>query len=226
MPKYLVATIKQCNIEAYHEMSKLLPGEWSLISDPDDLSLDHLRKLKPDYIFFPHWSHIVPEKVTNEFECVCFHMTDLPFGRGGSPLQNLIKNGCKETKLTALKMCRELDAGPVYGKISFSLEGSARNIYNKVSYLVYELIKDIIAGNCQLKPQEGDVTYFKRRTPVESEISSELSVEEIYDHIRMLDAETYPNAFCEFGKYKMLFTDAEISQGELVAKVTFLKNES
>ncbi len=25
-----------------------------------------------------------------KFECVCFHMTDVPYGRGGSPLQNLI----------------------------------------------------------------------------------------------------------------------------------------
>jgi hypothetical protein len=56
-------------------------------------------------------------------------MTDVPFGRGGSPLQNLIVRGRRETKLTALRMSREFDAGPVYMKEPLSLEGGAEEIY-------------------------------------------------------------------------------------------------
>ena len=41
-------------------------------------------------------------------------MTDLPFGRGGSPLQNLIVRGYKETMLSAIKCVGEVDAGPIY----------------------------------------------------------------------------------------------------------------
>ena len=43
-------------------------------------------------------------------------MTDLPYGRGGSPLQNLIINGHKETMMSALRCVQELDAGPIYLK--------------------------------------------------------------------------------------------------------------
>ncbi len=48
------------------------------------------------------------------FNCVVFHMTDLPFGRGGSPLQNLISRGIYKTKISAIKVVKEIDAGPIY----------------------------------------------------------------------------------------------------------------
>lgn len=67
---------------------------------------------------------MVPEAVLIAAECVCFHMTDVPYGRGGSPLQNLIVRKHKKTKLTALKMTEEIDAGPVYCKRELSLDGS------------------------------------------------------------------------------------------------------
>ena len=47
-------------------------------------------------------------------------MTDLPFGRGGSPLQNLIVRGYKSTKLTAIKVQSGIDTGDIYLKKPFS----------------------------------------------------------------------------------------------------------
>ena len=44
-------------------------------------------------------------------------MTDLPYGRGGSPLQNLIARGFLETKISAILVEKQLDAGPVYLKM-------------------------------------------------------------------------------------------------------------
>ena len=48
-------------------------------------------------------------------------MTDLPYGRGGSPLQNLIVRGHKETKISAIKVVKELDAGPVLSSLELML---------------------------------------------------------------------------------------------------------
>lgn len=56
----------------------------------EDVSKEYMTALSPDWIFFPHWSYLIPAEVYENFRCVIFHMTDLPFGRGGSPLQNLI----------------------------------------------------------------------------------------------------------------------------------------
>ena len=62
-------------------------------------------------------------------------MTDVPYGRGGSPLQNLILAGHTETKLTALRMVNEMDGGPVYVKMPLKLEGAAQEIYIKAGEL-------------------------------------------------------------------------------------------
>ena len=52
-------------------------------------------------------------------------MTDLPFGRGGSPLENLILRGHTSTVISAIKCAPELDSGDIYLQKPLSLYGSA-----------------------------------------------------------------------------------------------------
>lgn len=216
---YVIATVKSWNIDAYHNVIANYPGNWTLISDKDELTLEKLRSLNPKKIFFPHWSWIIPEEILNEFTCVCIHMTDLPYGRGGSPLQNLIANGHKETRVSALKMTKELDAGPIYHKLPLDLSGSAKDIFIKLSFVATELIKYIIENDPEPMEQEGEVVHFKRRTPEDSEIDFTKSPESIYDLIRMLDAETYPTAFYKAGDKKLLFRNAQLKDGKLTADI-------
>ena len=126
---YVVAATKSWNRTVFDETLTRLPGEWHLVDSPEALSLARLESLAPRYVFFLHWSWKVPEEITSAFECVCFHMTDVPYGRGGSPLQNLIAEGQRETQLSALRMTQEMDAGPVYLKRPLSLEGGGEEIY-------------------------------------------------------------------------------------------------
>ena len=46
-----------------------------------------------------------------------------------------------------------------------------------------------------------------------------MDLSKIYDYIRMLDGEGYPNAFLNFGKYKLSFWEARLSDGKLSARV-------
>ena len=62
-PVYVVATIKPWNILIYNEVIKTYPGEWHLITEPQDLTAGKIRTLSPKYIFSPHWSHIVPDEM-------------------------------------------------------------------------------------------------------------------------------------------------------------------
>src|SRR3989344_7802146 len=126
---YVVVTVRPWNFKAYRERISRLPGRWHRIAEPRKLRLGHLESLKPRYVFFPHWSYKVPKEITGNFECVCFHETDVPYGRGGSPVQNLIQRGHRETVITALRMTDDFDAGPVYLKRSMSLEGLAEEIF-------------------------------------------------------------------------------------------------
>lgn len=220
---YIVATIKPWNISAYEKYSKNLLGNWHFITKKNELNNDLLTKLNPRYIFFPHWSWKVPENILKNYECVCFHMTDVPYGRGGSPLQNLIIRGHNETKLTALKMVSELDAGPIYHQLDLALTGRAQDIYENAADKVYEMISYIIKNEPIPVSQKGDIVVFKRRSPVQSRIPDGLNLNALYDHIRMLDADTYPHAFIENDNYKFEFTDAVILEDEINCKVTIKK---
>jgi methionyl-tRNA formyltransferase len=222
-PCYVVATIKPWNIAAFHRRRPELPGRWELIGAREDLNLEMLRALQPRYVFFPHWSWRVPSPILEEFSCMCFHETDLPYGRGGSPLQNLIVRGRKSTVLTALRMVDELDAGPVYLKRSLSLEGRAAEIYERAADLVYDMIKEIIASEPIPVAQRGKVTMFSRRTPDQSILPQSGSTEALYDFIRMLDAPTYPKAFIDWGQWRLVFDHAQISGEGLEAHVAIRK---
>ena len=72
-------------------------------------------------------------------------MTDLPYSRGGSPLQNLILRGHQETQIIALRCVAELDAGPIYMKRPLSLEESAYEIFVRAADVVQEMIEDMFA---------------------------------------------------------------------------------
>lgn len=221
---YIIATIKEWNVEQYKKVTPMLAGNWSIINDPSQLTLEHLRVLKPKYIFFPHWSWLVPEDILNEFTCICFHMTDVPYGRGGSPLQNLISRGHTETKLSALKMTKQLDAGAVYLKAPLSLKGSAQQIFERCAALTFEMIISIINLNPIPIEQTGDVVTFTRRVPEQSEIKGDEKVMALYDLIRMMDAVSYPKAFINHNKLKLTFENAHIQNDRLIAKVIISKN--
>ena len=217
--RYLVAGCKSWHRRVFGEVLSKLAGDWHYVGKQEGLSLACIRELRPRYIFFLHWSWKVPPEILAEVECVCFHMTDVPYGRGGSPLQNLIVRGHRETRLTALRMTSELDAGPVYLKRSLSLEGGAEEIYLRASALSAEMIQQIARDEMHALPQTGVAVNFKRRKPEESQIAKLDSLEQLHDFIRMLDAEGYPRAFLSHDGYRFEFSRSALYDGRIVADV-------
>lgn len=218
MQKYLVATQKPWNIEAYHTIVSKYPGDWHIVTQPEELSFEYVQSLSPRYIFFPHWSERVETPILQAAECVCFHETDLPFGRGGSPLQNLIASGHETTMISALRMTDEIDAGPVFLKKPLSLQGLAEEIFIRSSNIIASMILEIISNEPHPLAQKGTPSIFKRRTPDLSVIHSlPESLKSLFDHIRMLDADTYPRAFLRYGKIKVSFSRPALRTNKIIA---------
>lgn len=220
---YIIASSKPWHKSITSRQSLFIDDCFFWVSGREELEkkLEELTSVR--YIFFLHWNWLVPKKIWQSYECVCFHMTDVPFGRGGSPLQNLIVLGHTTTKLTALRMVEEMDAGPVYAKRPLSLSGAAHEIYIRAGLLSYELMQWMITHDPQPTAQEGESVTFERRKPEESRLAKEGHTSKIYDHIRMLDAPTYPYAFIEYGEFILEFTDALIDGEEVTASVRFRK---
>jgi methionyl-tRNA formyltransferase len=216
---YLVVGCKPWNYSSYTERLVSLPGHWHYIGSQEELTAELVRELSPRYIFFLHWSWKVPPQIVGSYECVCFHMTDVPYGRGGGPLQNLIQRGHKSTKLTALRMTDELDAGPVYLKEPLSLEGSAEDIYQRASRISAAMVERIVRERPNPTSQQGEVVTFTRRKPWQSRIDALRSLEEMHDFIRMLDADGYPPAFLEYAGFRFEFSRSALCQDHVAADV-------
>lgn len=222
---YIVASSKPWHSATFEEKKAGLPGKWLYVSTRQELERAILEGA-PRFIFFLHWNWQVPRELWARHECVCFHMTDLPFGRGGSPLQNLIERGCSHTVLTALQMVEEMDAGPVYAKRPLSLQGRAEEIYRRAGETSWELIEWIVREQPRPIPQQGEVTHFRRRKPEQSLLPSTGDLGKIYDHIRMLDAPTYPPAFLGHGNLLIEFSHAQLGDAEVKACVVIREMKS
>jgi methionyl-tRNA formyltransferase len=198
---------------------------WLLINTRSDFNTTVLRTLKVNKIFIPHWSYIIPEDIYSNYECIVFHMTDLPYGRGGSPLQNLIERGHTVTKISALKVVKELDAGPIYLKRELRLSGTAQEIFSKANDVIEGMINAILSNDLIPIEQSGEVVNFKRRKPEDSNINELEDLKKVYDYIRMLDADGYPHAFLETSNLKLEFTKAHFNTDDeiITAHVRILK---
>lgn len=229
--KIVIATIKPWNIKNAQKFKEEFSDfvDLILITKKEDLNFEDLRKINPKYVFFPHWSWIIPKEVHQNFECIVFHMTDLPYGRGGSPLQNLIANRVYDTKISAIKVEDGLDTGDVYLKEPFYIGlGSAAEIFQKISDIVFfKMIPFILTNNPKPKKQVGQPVCFKRRKSEQSDILKNrfYSFNDFYDFIRMLDADSYPKAFIKIGKHKILFSDVHKKQEKLEGRFEIIEED-
>lgn len=225
METYIILSEKSWHRPLYQSLKEQHDAfQWVLLSAKSEFNLENLDLINPKKIFIPHWSYIIPAKIYEKYECVVFHETDLPFGRGGSPIQNLIAKGEKQTKISALRAGKGLDTGPIYLKKDLNLNGTAKEIFLRASRVIKEMIEEIILEKLTPSSQEGEVVEFKRRKPEDGKLDQITETEKIFDFIRMLDCEGYPAAYIENDNFRFEFTRASLkSEKELVADVRIIK---
>jgi methionyl-tRNA formyltransferase len=165
-----------------------------------------LSQVDIDIIFFPHWSWIVPDELLASFTCICFHSTPLPYGRGGSPIQNMVLNGHQSTQVVALRMTNQLDAGPIYLRQEVSLIGGGEEIFRRIYKMTISMMKELLNYLPSPIEQAGDITVFTRRNSDDSILEMNKSIEHVFNQIRILDVDEYPPAYIEIGDYKLTFS--------------------
>ena len=217
----LIVSEKSWNQNLVKELSEIYnSNNWICINKKSNFTTRFLKQFDIEKIFIPHWSYIINEEIYDSYECIVFHMTDLPFGRGGSPLQNLISRGIYHTKISALKVNKGIDTGDIYLKRDLDLNGSATEIFIRGNLIIKEMIISILENQIKPTPQKGKVTMFKRRKPHQSNIIELENLQKVYDYIRMLDADGYPKAYLENKFLKFEFNDANFkNKNEIIATV-------
>ncbi len=185
------------------------------------LNFKTIKKIKPKIIFFIHWSKKIESRIFKNFLCIQFHCSDLPKFRGGSPVQNQILMGLQKTKLTAFKVNNKLDTGDYCFKRNLSLKGSGSEIFKRLEKNAIYIIKMLSKKKfIKFYKQKGLPTYYKRRLEKKSFMRyyEFKKLENIFNFIRMLDAEGYPKAFLKLNNFKISFMKAKKSKKKIIGE--------
>lgn len=189
-----------------------------LLKKKRELSLSKLNQIKPDYIFIPHWNWKIPKNIFQKFNCIGFHTSPLPYGRGGSPIQNLILEEYKKSPVCAFKVTENFDEGDIYITKMINLNGSLFDIFERINEKVNYMIEFIIKNNPKPKKQKGKIKYFKRLNANHNNISNFNDLTKIYDVIRMVDGPGYSPSFIKFKNIKIEFYNAKkVNKQKLVS---------
>jgi len=179
-------------------------------------------------IFLFHWSRIIKIELLNEYLVIGFHTGDLPYGRGGSPIQNHILQKKYKTFICSFKVVPELDSGPIFQK--FPIDLSAGSIYEIVqmnTVICSKMASEMLEKTIVPSPQGNSDSNipFKRLSPKDSQIPPELpELIDLHDRIRMVDGLEYPKSYLEYGNFRIEFEDSILSGDTLRARVAIRRN--
>ncbi|MEO6694986.1 MAG: methionyl-tRNA formyltransferase [Ignavibacteria bacterium] len=133
---------------------------------------------------------------------IVVHASDLPRGKGFSPMQWQVLEGRDEIVLTLFEARKEFDAGPFYFKKVLKLNGTELYIEmrEKLGTIMIAMCTSFIEDIDKLNPTEqtGNETFYHRRTTKDDELDIKKSIEEQFNHFRIADNDNHPLHF----KYK------------------------
>ena len=160
-----------------------------------------------DILFLISCSEIIAAYERKRYRaCLVMHASDLPLGRGWSPLVWQIIEGVGEITLTLLEAEDRVDSGRIWKKLSISIPSYA--LWNEINAILFraeiELIEFAIENFETVTPQVQDdciqASYYSRRTPSDSEINPYQSIASQFNKIRVCDPNRFPAFFELYGK--------------------------
>jgi methionyl-tRNA formyltransferase len=136
------------------------------------------------------------------------HESDLPEGKGWSPVTWQILEGKNLIPIVLFEAAEKVDAGQIYLKDYLSFEGHELidEIRQKQGNKTVELILKFIDQYPNIKgsEQKGNSTYYPRRKPQDSELQIDKTIFEQFNLLRVCDNDRYPAYFIKDGvKYKI-----------------------
>jgi methionyl-tRNA formyltransferase len=181
-----------------------------------DVTLLHdvKRVADGDIAFFLSCTQIVSKEIRdrNQHNLVV-HESDLPKGRGWSPLTWQILEGKNEIPITLFEAEETVDSGRLYlQKIMYFagdelIEDLRKTQADTTIELCVEFVRDYAQVVANATEQTGKPTYYDRRSPKNSRLDPNKSIADQFNLLRTVDNEVYP-AFFELNgtKYTLKIT--------------------
>ena len=160
-------------------------------------------ELRPaDLCFYLGCSRIVPAEVLGRFRNnLVVHESNLPQGKGWSPLTWQILEGKNRIPVTLLEADKKVDSGVVYMQewVEFEgheLIGELRDAVARVTLsLCRRFVEAYPAIVAQAREQVGKESFYRRRRPADSRLEPMRSLADQFDLLRVVDNVRYPAFF-------------------------------
>ena len=152
-----------------------------------------------DILFIIACISLVPSYILDGYKYkLVVHESDLPKGRGFSPVQYQILEGKNEIPIYLIDAANNVDTGDIFYKDKIILDGTELlpEIRLKQWKKTEDLIKRFLSeAEPKSTPQVGKPTYYKRRTHQEDELDINKTIREQFNHLRILHNEEYRGWF-------------------------------
>ncbi len=169
------------------------------LDNKHNVSLIHTQKEAQggDVCFLLSCSRIVSDCFLSMYEHnIVVHASDLPKGKGFSPLSWQILEGKNDIVLTLFEAINELDAGPYYLKTTLHFDGTELlvELREEMAKKINEMCCFFIEKYNELSPipQKGKETIYKRITRDDNALDINKTIKEQFNHLRIADNERYP----------------------------------
>lgn len=145
------------------------------------------------------------------------HESDLPQGRGFSPLTWQILEGCDVVPICLLEAAEQADAGAVIYRDRMVFEG--HELIDEMRAVqaskTLDLCRRFLAAETppQGKPQRGAASHYPRRRPADSALDPALSLVEQFNLLRVVDNQRYPAFFDHAGHRYVLRIEKDKRDG-------------
>jgi len=168
----------------------------------DDASLHH-DPASPgtvDVAFYLGCREVTPPEILAQaHRNLVVHASDLPAGRGWSPLTWQILEGRNDIPVCLFDAVEDVDAGPVVYREQLTFNGHELidEMRQALGQLSVELCERFLAEVAPPagEPQAGELSWYPRRRPADSALDPERSLAEQFDLLRVCDNEAYPAFF-------------------------------
>ena len=179
-------------------------------------TVQQLRELKPDVVAVVAYGRILPQNVLDipPKGCINIHASLLPQYRGSAPYQWAVLDGLKETGVTAMYLCREMDAGDMIDTAQTPIgpDETAGELLDRLAVLGAGLLSKTLGsienGTAVATPQDSTkATYAPMLDKSMCPIDWTQSAQKVHDKVRGLNP--WPVATTEIqGKLFKIYTTA------------------
>ncbi len=189
----------------------------------EEETVQALRDLKPDVIAVVAYGRILPQKVLDvpHKGCINIHASILPQYRGSAPYQWAVLDGQKKTGVTAMYLCREMDAGDIIeiSETEIGENETAGELLERLAVLGADLLSRTMC--CLEKGQvrrcaqnHAQATYAPMLDKTMCPIDWRKTAQQVHDHVRGMNP--WPVATAELGgtKFKIYSTVIVDGKGE------------